>query len=180
MIAPTSTSIFHLNYDAEEDRLLVSIDVADGKVYAMAMTRRLAKLLVGALADMHASRRAKALGDHALVRDTMLNFEHEQAVAEGFSSGGTRANQPKKPLAAPPRLVREIKLTPRDDGGTVMVFDDKERALTFDLDRQRVHSFMAGVLDLAQHARWDLPVIAAWLERAGAGDPYSPAPKVVH
>lgn len=177
MIAPVSSGIFHLGHDPEEDRLLVSIDVADGKVYAMAMTRRLAKLLIGSLADMHASRRGKALADQPLARDTMLNFEHEQAVAESFSSGGTRANQPKKPLVAPPRLVREIKLTPREDGGIVMVLDDKERALTFDLDQQRVHSFMAGVLDLAQRAQWDLPVIAAWLERAGA---YSPAPKVVH
>ncbi|HXQ49869.1 MAG TPA: hypothetical protein VN802_02140 [Stellaceae bacterium] len=177
MAEPTATSNFHLNYDPEEDRLLVSVDLPDGKEYAMAMTRRLAKLLVGALADMHASRRAKALGSHQQMRDTVLSFEHERAVAEGFSSGGTRSNLPKKPLFAPPRLVREVKLTPRDDGGTTMVLDDKARALTFDLNQPRLHSFMAGVLDLAAHAHWDLPVIAAWLERADAGDA---APKVVH
>jgi hypothetical protein len=161
---------FHLSYDAEEDRLLLAVDVTAERRYAMALTRRLVKLVLGGLADLHAkSHAAKAIADPQL-RDTMLNFEHAQAVAQNLASGDIRTHQPTKPLVEPARLVREIKLTPRNDGGIVISCDDKARVLTLDLEPSRVHSFMAGVIDLATGAAWDLPVVATWLDRARATD----------
>jgi hypothetical protein len=179
MTAQATAGNFHLGYDAEEDRLLVSIDVAGDQHYAMALTRRLAKLLVGALAEMQVRQRADAAGKPPQWRDTVLNFEHAQAVAAGMSSGDTKLNQPKKPLLAPPRIIREIKLTPKEHGGVIMILDDKNQILTIDLTRARAHSFMAGVLDIAARAAWDLPLIAAWLEQAAGGDDAA-APRVVH
>jgi hypothetical protein len=180
MTADATSGNFHLSYDAEEDRLLVSVDVASDQHYAMALTRRLAKLLLGALAQRQVNARADALGKNQLLRDTVLTFEHAQAVAAAMSSGDTKRNQPKKPLLAPPRLIREIKLAPKEDGGVIIVLDDKTRIMTIELNRARAHSFMAGVLDLAAGAAWDLPVIAAWLERALDGDKAAAAPRIVH
>jgi hypothetical protein len=181
MTADTTSDNFHLSYDAEEDRLLVAIDVTGDQHYAMALTRRLAKLLLGALAQIQVNARADAVGKNQLLRDTVLTFEHAQAVAAAMSSGDTKLNQPKKPLLAPPRLIREIKLAPKEDGGgVIMSLDDKNRIMTIDMNRARAHSFMAGVLDMATGAAWDLPVIATWLERVADDDTAAAAPRVVH
>jgi hypothetical protein len=177
--APQQTKAFHLSYDGEEDRILIAVDVDPGRRYAMALTRRLAKLVLGALADLSDKRSASSAQTDPRHRDTVLNFEHASAVEAALASGDTKTHQPAKPFVQPARIVREVKLTPRDDGDIVMVFYDRNQVLTLDLPPARVHSFMAGVLDLAASAGWDLPLIAAWLDRAKSSDAAG-APRVVH
>ena len=179
MSAPQRTTAFHLSYDAEEDRILLAVDVESDQRYAMALTRRIAKLVLAALADLSVKRSGRAARADPQHRDTVLNFEHTRAVAEGLASGATKTRQPKKPLVQPPRLVHEVKLSPKGDGGVLMACDDRQRVLTLDLPPARIHRLMAGVLDLATGAGWDLPLIAAWLDRAGAGDTGGAA-RVVH
>jgi hypothetical protein len=167
---------FHLRHHVEEDRILVLVDATGEQHYAMAMTRRLAKLLLAALADIEVRRRAQTAENPAR-RDAVLTFEHQTAVAEGFSSGDTRRGEPPRPIIAPPRLVHEIKLTAKADGGVVLHFDDREKTITIDLDARRVHSFMGGLIEIASKAGWDLPRIASWLERA---EPAAQATTIVH
>lgn len=175
---------YHVSYSAEEDRLLVAVEVKPDEDYAMALPRRLTKLVIGTLADLQVKKKVAALDAERtaasprigktleavrrdpVMRDTVLNFEHAHAVAAGVASGDTRPRQRTKPLVASPKLVREVKITPKPDGGAVIRLNDKERVLTLDLNAQRVHSFMAGILEVATKAGWDLPVIAAWLDRA--------------
>ncbi len=173
-----------MNYSAEEDRLLVAVEVQPDQEYAMGLTRRLTKLLIGTLADLQVKKKVADLDAERIVaspkvrktletvrkdpvmRDTVLNFEHAHAVAAGVASGDTRPRQQSKPLVASPKLVRNVKITPKPDGGAVIRLDDKEQVLTLDLNAQRIHSLMAGILEIAAKAGWDLPVIAAWLDRA--------------
>jgi hypothetical protein len=177
---------YHVSYSADEDRLLVSVEVTPEQEYAMGMTRRLTKLLIGTLADLQVKKkvadldaekttaspkvrkRLEAVIQVPAVRDTVLNFEHSEAVAQSVASGDTRPRERRKPLVASPRFIREVKITPKANGGAIIKLDDKEKVLTLDLNGQRVHSFIAGVLDLAGKAGWDLPVIATWLDRAAA------------
>ncbi len=179
MSAPQQTTAFHLSYDGQEDRILIAVDVDSGRRYAMALTRRLAKLVLGALADLSGKRSLGSAHADPQHRDTVLNFEHASAVEAALASGETKTHQPGKPLVQPARLVREVKLTPRDDGDIVLSFYDRNQVLTLDLAPPRVHSFMAGLLGLAASAGWDLPLIAAWLDRAEAREPAG-APRVVH
>lgn len=178
MSTPSAPTAFHLSYDAEEDRILIAVDVDGGQRYGMGLTRRLVKLVLAALADLSVKRSEAAAAADPQHRDIVLNFEHARAVAEGLASGDTRRSEPPKPLVQPARLVHEVKLTPRPGGGVIVACDNRQRVLSLDLPPARVHSFMAGMLDLAAGAGWDLPLIAAWLDRAGAGD--AGAPRVVH
>jgi hypothetical protein len=176
---PQQSAAFHLSYDSGEDRILVAIDVESERRYAMALTRRLAKLVLAALADFAGKHSASSARTDPQHRDTVLNFEHSSAVAAALASGDTKTHQPGKPLVEPPRLIREVKLTPKEGGAILVTLYDGQRTLTLELDQPRIHSFMAGVLELAAGAGWDLPLIAAWLDRAGAGD-QSAQPRVVH
>lgn len=177
MTAPAQPTAFHLSYDAEEDRILIAVDIDAGRRYGMGLTRRLVKLVLAALADLAVKRSEAAGAADPQHRDIVLNFEHARAVATGLASGDTRRHEPQKPLEQPARLVREVKLTPRE-GGVTLACDDRQRMLTLELPLARVHSFMAGMLDLAAGAGWDLPLIATWLDRAGTSD--AGAPRVVH
>ena len=160
----------------------------------MGLTRRLTKLLIGALADLQVKkkdadraaesaatarpaghRKLEALKRDPAVRDTVLSFEHTHAVAESIATGDTRPRARGKPLVAAPLLIREVKITPKQDGGAIVHLDNKQQVLTLDLDPRRVHSLMAGILDLSDKAGWDFPVIVAWLERA-----VGPASRAVH
>jgi len=177
-VTAQQTTAFHLSYDAEEDRILIAVDVDPGRRYAMALTRRLAKLVLGALADFAGRHSAGSAQTDPQRRDTVLTFEHSSAVEAALASGETKTHQPAKPFVQPARLVREVKLTPKDDGDVVMALFDRNQVLTLDLSPARMHSFMAGLLELAASAGWDLPRIAAWLDRAKSAEPATP--RVVH
>jgi hypothetical protein len=168
---------FHLSYNGEEDRLLIAVDVASDRRYGMALPRRLVKLMLGALADMHAGRRGDSYARDPMVRDTLLSFEHSHAVAQGLSSGETKPDTERRPLVAAPLVVRTIKLVPQPHAGVTVTFDDTQRVISVEMSAQRLHRFMAGVLDLAAGAGWDLPQIAAWLDRASTEA--APSPRVL-
>lgn len=183
--AKPSAAPYHVSYSAEEDRLLISLEVSPEREYAMGLTRRLTKMLIGALADLQVKKKdgesaaepttaarpagrqkLEALKRDPVVRDTVLSFEHTHAVAESIATGDTRPRARGKPLVAAPLLIREVKIMRKPDGGAVVHLDNRQQVLTLDLDTRRVHSLMAGILDLAEKAGWDFPVIATWLERA--------------
>jgi hypothetical protein len=168
MSVPVASINFHLGYNAEEDRLLLSVDVATDQEYAMALTRRLAKALVTALVERVTKGREESLGENAALRDTVLSFEHANAVADAQATGARRSRTEQKPLVAAPRLIREIKMKPTAEGGVALQLDDRERALNIDFTAERLHSFVAGILDVASGAGWDLPAPAAWLDREAA------------
>lgn len=60
MNVQASAPTYNIHYIAEEDRLLISIDVPPDREFAMSLTRRLAKHLVGTLAAVHAKQREAA------------------------------------------------------------------------------------------------------------------------
>lgn len=179
MSVQASAPRYNVRYVATEDRLLVSIDIPPDREFAMSLTRRLAKQLIGALATIHAKRREAETPANPTVRDTVLGFEHQAAVGAAVSGGDARKNTAAKTLIAVPRLVRTVKITPKPDGSAVLVFDEGEKYLTLDLTPQRVHLFIAAILDIAGTAEWDLPPLATWLESSSLSAGQA-APKAVH
>lgn len=178
MSVQASAPTYNVRYIAAEDRLLMSIDVPPDREFAISLTRRLAKQLIGTLATIHAKRRAAATPANPMARDTVLGFEHQAAVGAAVAGGDARKNTPKA-LVAAPRLVRRVKITPKPDGGAALVFDEGERYLTLDLTAQRVHLFMAAILDIAGTAEWDLPPLANWLDGSSLSTGQA-SPKAVH
>ena len=161
MSVQASAPTYNIRYIAAEDRVLVSIDVPPDREFAMSLTRRLAKQLVGTLAGVYAKRRERT------------------TPGNPTAGGDARKNTPAKTLIAVPRLVRTVKITSRDDGGAVLVFDEGEKYLTLDLTPQRVHLFMAAILDIAGAAEWDFPALATWLDGSTLATDRA-APKAVH
>jgi len=130
----------------------------------MLITRRLLRNLVTALAKMM-TERAAPMG---AMRDTILDFEHNSSVASAHAEGHIRDEnrnaQDAKALAAPLRLVQEVKLVSKKDGGVSLVFDNREQMLTIEVAADRIHPVIETFLRIAERAGWDFPPITAWLE----------------
>ena len=159
-----TAQVYHLRHLVQEDRVLLAVDISPQHELAMLITRRLLRNVVTALAKM-VTERAGAMG---AMRDTILDFEHSSRVASALAEGHIRDEnrnpQEAKQLAAPLRLVQEVKVVSKKDGGVSLVFDNREQMLTLEVAPDRVHVVIETFLKIAGRAGWDFPPIAAWLE----------------
>jgi hypothetical protein len=164
---------YHLRYAVDEDRILVSVDISPEHELAMPMTRRLTRNLLAAMAKMASDRGPASVpaGAPPLVRDTILDFEHSQSVATAVAEGHMRNEPPReKPpsMPMPMRLVREVKLVPRNNGGIALVFENGEQQLILEIAPERIHMVIETFVQMAERAGWHFPPIASWLDPAKA------------
>lgn len=164
MTLKITAQTYHLRHLVEEDRVVVVVDVPPQNELAMLLTRRLLRNLVSALAKLITDRAAQM----GALRDTILDFEHSNSVAAALAEGHMRDEnrnpQQSKPLAAPLRLVKEIKLLAKKHGGLSLVFDNREQVLVIEVASDRIHMVIETFLQIAERAGWDFPPIASWLE----------------
>ena len=168
---------YHLTYSETEDRLIVSIDDEE---QVIALTRRLTREMVKAIAKLVAQQKSPATGGNALVRDTVLNFERSKAVTEAYADGSARRSQRKSSDAALSKLARAVDISAKKSGGATLVFRDSGNLLTLALDARGIYVLISAIVDIAVIAGWDLPEMAAWLEPTPSRDADREPPKVIH
>jgi hypothetical protein len=160
-----TANAYHLRYAADDDRIVLSVDISSEQELGMAITRRLTRNFIAALAKFVAERVPAAKAPTPIIRETILDFEHSASVANAVAEGNMRETPretEKKPIG-PPSLVREVKLVPKPDGGLGLVFDDNERLLTLDVAPERLHMVIETFVQIAERAGWDFPPLASWL-----------------
>ena len=168
---------YHLTYSMVEDRLIVSTDDEEPPV---ALTRRLTREIVKAIAKIVAQQKSATTGGNQQIRDTVLNFERAKAVSEAYADGSARRSQRKSPDGASSKLARAVDITAKKSGGATLVFKDSNNLLTLSLDARGIYVLISALLDIAANAGWDLPEIAAWLEPTPPRGQDQPPPKVLH
>jgi hypothetical protein len=166
MTPQITAQAYHLRYIADEDRILLSVDLSPQHELAMPLTRRLTRNLLTALAKIVAERGEAAAGGNPMMRDTILDFEHNQSVANAVAEGNMRNESVEKPPAVAPMLVREVKIVPKPDGGFALVFDNSAQLLTLEVAADRIHMVIETFVQMAERSGWDFPPIASWLDPA--------------
>lgn len=171
MTLQVTAHAYHLRYVTEEDRIVVAVDISPEHELAMPMTRRLTRNLLGAMAKMASDKGQASVpaGTPPLVRDTILDFEHSQSVAAAVAEGHMRNETPReKPptMPMPMRLVHEVKLVPRNNGGIALVFENGEQQLILEIAPERIHMVIETFVQMAERAGWDFPPMASWLDPA--------------
>ena len=161
---------YHLRYSSDEDRLLLSVDLSPESELAMLVTRRLTRNLIGALAKF-VSDRGPVPGANSNLRETLLDFEHGHAVAAAKAEGQMREETRIKHPAVPVKLVHEVKLVPKPEGGLTLLFDNNEQLLAIDVAFDRLHMVIETIVQMAERAGWDFPPIASWLDPAKGAEP---------
>jgi hypothetical protein len=157
---------YHLRYLPEEDRILLSVGVPPGRAFGVVLTRRFTRFLLEALAKIAGERGRVPAGANPVLRDTLLDFEHSQAVANAVAEGQMRDEKREEPLAMPPKLIRQLTIAPKNNGALALVFDDPDQLLTIDVGPDRLHMVIETFVRMSERAGWDFPPLAGWLDAA--------------
>jgi len=161
----------NLRYDAEEDRILLSVQDGTGTDHDIWLTRRLVRQFFPALAKCLTEMSATAGRVGAQWRNEVLSFEHEKAVSDALSSGRARpAERAPAPEAddhgdAADRkglLVQTIGVRKRSEGRLGLSFRSQDAAVDLELDDERLHVICDLLAKLACRAEWDLGLALPW------------------
>ena len=158
---------YHLRYVADEDRIVLCVDLSGETELAMPITRRLTRNFLMALAKFVAERtRANESAVSPDARDAVLDFEHSKAVAHAVADGAMREEARKKPLSVASKPAREVNITPKAHGGLALSFDNSEQSVALEVSAERIHMVIETFVRMAERAGWDFPPVASWLDPA--------------
>jgi hypothetical protein len=152
MAVQISSENFQVRYSAEEDRLLLTVDISAENAVGMPLTRRMTRLLIGALADTLSRHRDAAAQKSVVLNDPSLNQEHKRIVEEGVAKGQIKKNVPVKPLASAPKRANGFKVAERADGAAQITFENGDLQLTLQLAPDGVHAAMSVLINQSANA----------------------------
>lgn len=155
---------YHLQYRPEEDRVLLSVDLSPQQALSMPITRRLIRGLLDALVKVAAQQSRTPAEASPLLRDSILDFEHSQSVANAVAQGNMRNVPEAKRPAEISSLVHEIKLVNQPGGGLSLIFNNSEHLITVEVASDRIHMVIATFVQIAERAGWEFPPVAGWLD----------------
>lgn len=163
---PTAQSL-SLAYNEKEDRLLLTLGAKDMRLRLL-LTRRLAGGLITTLANLLASTSPGAKQVSQDVRESMLLFEHHEAVQAAARRNAAGANKAKADAAAPPKLLPPVLLAAVDIGRKgerfTLIFKGPQQALAaFLANRQELHQVLDLLRSKTVSAGWALSMEAGWL-----------------
>lgn len=151
-----------LSFVAGEDRLLLRVSTTSGEEFRCWLTRRFVKALRPALDQaLAAGPRIRAQPDPA-VREALLRFEQEKAVASSNFDTPFRETERAMPLGAQPVVLTRGQVRPRPDGGVLLALAPEQgEGLDLALAPELLQSFLALLERTLGASDWDLARSAA-------------------
>lgn len=151
-----------ITFAAEEDRLLLRVSTQDGAEFRFWLTRRYVKALRALLGHSLVQQPRIQTQPSAAARQALLAFEHERVVQKADFATPYRANEKSLPLGAQPTVLSRVQMTPRSDGGILLVLAPSSGSgIDLALSPTLMHSFVALLEHALTSAEWDLPAPTA-------------------
>ncbi len=148
-----------IDYDHEQDRILMLISTQEGVEVRAWLTRRFVKMLWPLLVKQaeEASPRIRTQPDPE-ARKALLGLEHEQAVAKAdFSKPYDATQQRAKPLGDAPLLLARVRTGHDRKGHPVVALHPAEgQGLTLTLDPVLLHSVCRLLQAAVKKSDWDV------------------------
>ena len=147
-----------IDFDAEQDRMLMLIAASEKVEVRMWLTRRFVKLLWPLLVKLaeEASPRIRTQPNPE-ARKALLSIEHEQAVSKANFSQPYDDSTRATPLGAEPLLLARIQ-TGRDPSGlpVLVLHPIQGQGLTLSFDTVLVHSVCRLLQAAVKKTDWDI------------------------
>lgn len=148
----------NIDYDAENDRLLMRIGTSDGAELRLWLTRRYVKLLWPLLVKLaeEASPRIRTQANPE-ARKALLGLEHEQALSRADFSRPYENDTPTTPLGEAPLLLARIQTGHDRKGQPIVALHPSDgQGVTLNLDAVLLHSLCRLLQAAAQKSDWDV------------------------
>ena len=146
-----------MSFAPAEDRLLLRISATDGTEYRFWLTRRYVQLLWPVL--------TKILANHPQVREqvtnqakeTVLSFQHEQAVQQADFKQSFKEHPAALPLGDAPLLLAKAQLKPGPDAGnTLSLLPEQGQGIDLAMNTEMVHAFVRLLITTTAKTDWAL------------------------
>lgn len=157
-------------YDAEQDRLLVSMSTVERVEYKLWLTRRIVRGLWQGLVQLMASSELARSQAAPEARRAVVEFQHEQALREARFSDRYENGQLQPALPGDPLLVVRIRLQGAGAGRHQLSFLPKSgQGFNVQLTDSLLHAFARLLHDAMNATEWDLGLALPAATPAQAG-----------
>ena len=147
-----------VEYDAEQDRLVMLVATSEAMELRLALTRRFVKLLWPLLVKLaeEASPRIRTQPNPE-ARKALLNIEHEQAVSKANFAKPYDDSARATPLGAEPLLLARIQTGHDPNGHPVLAVHPADgQGVTLTLDPVLLHSVCRLLQAAVKKSDWDM------------------------
>ena len=147
-----------VDYDAEQDRLLMLVATSEGMELRLHLTRRFVKLLWPLLVKLaeDASPRIRTQANPE-ARKALLGMEHEQAVTRADFSKPYDAGDSARPLGDTPVLLARIQTGHDRNGQPVVALHPSDgQGITLTFDSVLLHSVCRLLQAAVKKSDWDM------------------------
>src|SRR3954464_2515489 len=147
-----------VEYDAEQDRLVMLVATNEAMELRLGLTRRFVKLLWPLLVKLaeEASPRIRTQANPE-ARKALLGLEHENAVAKADFSKPYDAGNLSTPLGAAPILLARIQTGHDRNGQPVVALHPSEgQGITLTFDSVLLHSVCRLLQAAVKKSDWDM------------------------
>jgi hypothetical protein len=170
--APVKLHQLKVDYNAEQDRLLMQIAASDAVELRMWLTRRFVKLLWPLLVKLaeEASPRIRTQANPE-ARKALLGIEHQQAVQKADFSKAYEGKSRNMPLGEEPLLLGRIQTGHDRKGQPVLAMHPADgQGVTLTLDAVLLHSVCRLLQAAVKKSGWDMELKLPGAEAAPAAD----------
>jgi hypothetical protein len=161
-----------VDYEAEQDRLVMLVATSEGVELRLALTRRFVKLLWPLLVKLaeEASPRIRTQANPE-ARRALLGIEHEHAVSKADFSKPYDAGESSRPLGDAPLLLARIQ-TGHDRKGqpVVALHPSQGQGVTLSLDSVLLHSLCRLLQSAVKKSDWDMELKLPGTDAVAGGE----------
>ena len=146
-----------VSFAPTEDRLLLRLNTDDRSELRFWLTRRYVKLLTPILTDMVLKTGRAAMIPETQARETVSEFEREEALASADFK--TRFNDTAQhlPLGEAPVILARIQTKQPPNSTPILCMHPQEgQGIELNMDSKLLHSFRQLLTDGIKSADWDL------------------------
>lgn len=161
-----------IDYEAEQDRLLMLVSASDGVEVRLALTRRFVKLLWPLLLKLaeEASPRIRTQANPE-ARKALFGIEHEQAVSRADFSRTYETKPRATPLGEAPLLLARIQTGRNHEGQPVVALHPAEGSgVTLTFDSVLLHSVCKLLQSAVKKSDWDIELRLPEIEARPAAE----------
>jgi hypothetical protein len=147
----------NLKYQPGEDRACLRISTGEQAEYRFWLTRRFVRILWPVLIQLLEADDRVQSQPRTDARQTVLSFQHEQALQGADFVTGYQEDAATFPLGSEPVLLTSIRAK-RNEGGTPVLglSGEGDRGVELALSDQLLHSLCKLLADTAEKAEWKL------------------------
>ena len=161
-----------VDYDAEQDRLLMLVATNEGMELRLSLTRRFVKLLWPLLVKLaeEASPRIRTQASPE-ARKALLGLEHEHAVSKADFSKPYDPGTAERPLGDTPLLLARIQTGHDRDGQPVVALHPADgQGITLTFDSVLLHSVCRLLQSAVKKSDWDMELKLPGTDATEAGE----------